>query len=277
MKRSLLNYQVFRVVYSMRRLITCAVFFLLFFEGGRAHTFVVVKQAGTLGTLLTQVQQDTCTALAIKGKLNSADIRVLRRMAGYGTEGRPGRLAVLDLHKARFVKDSEPFMVLDASECRLAGTAIPDRYIANISSASPDLRNGNDQAFFLYKPKFLLGYSRDEAVTEHTIPSVDFDYNAYSPWLVNRESDGDFRFAMGITDAQWQKMEEYGVTSFKGHQIMRENGHYMLYVCLQKDIFPADMFYGCSSLQEIVLPRKVKMNFSVMDEPARYRIIRMGK
>ena len=107
-------------------------------------------------------------------------------MAGYGTEGRPGRLAVLDLHKARFVKDSEPFMVLDASECRLAGTAIPDRYIANISSASPDLRNGNDQAFFLYKPKFLLGYSRDEAVTEHTMPSVDFDYNAYSPWLVNR-------------------------------------------------------------------------------------------
>ena len=37
------------------------------------------------------------------------------------------------------------------------------------------------------------------------------------------------------------------------------------------------MFYGCSSLQEIVLPRKVKMNFSVMDETARYRIIRMGK
>ena len=72
-----------------------------------AVTTVKVKQAGTLGTLLTQVQQDTCTALAIKGKLNSADIRVLRRMAGYGTEGRPGRLAVLDLHKARFVKDSE--------------------------------------------------------------------------------------------------------------------------------------------------------------------------
>ena len=71
MKRSLLNYQVFRVVYSMRRLIACAVFFLIFFEGGRAHSFVVVKQAGTLGTLLTQVQQDTCTALAIKGKLNS--------------------------------------------------------------------------------------------------------------------------------------------------------------------------------------------------------------
>ena len=87
MKRSLLNYQVFRVVYSMRRLITCAVFFLLFFEGGRAHTFVVVKQAGTLGTLLTQVQQDTCTALAIKGKLNSDDIRILRRMAGYKEDG----------------------------------------------------------------------------------------------------------------------------------------------------------------------------------------------
>ncbi|MGN1256764.1 MAG: hypothetical protein ACI4UA_06350, partial [Bacteroidaceae bacterium] len=187
-----------------------------------AQTFVVVKQAGTLGILLTQAQQDTCTSLAIKGKLNSADIRILRRMAGYGTEGQPGRLAVLDLHKARFVKDSEPFMVLDASECRLAGTAIPNRYIANISSASPELRNGNDRAFFLYKPKFLLGYSRGEAVTEHTIPSVDFDRNAYAPWLVNRESDGDFRFAMGITDTQWREMEKYGVTSFKGHRIVRE-------------------------------------------------------
>ena len=36
-----------------------------------AMTTVRMKQAGTLGTLLTQVQQDTCTALAIKGKLNS--------------------------------------------------------------------------------------------------------------------------------------------------------------------------------------------------------------
>ncbi|MDY5328094.1 MAG: hypothetical protein SPG95_03735, partial [Bacteroidaceae bacterium] len=74
MKRSLLNYQVFRVVVIIRRLLKSWGFLLLFFEGGRAHTFVVVKQAGTLGTLLTQVQQDTCTALAIKGKLNSADI-----------------------------------------------------------------------------------------------------------------------------------------------------------------------------------------------------------
>lgn len=242
-----------------------------------AQTTVSVSKPGNLSKVLTSAQIDTCTHLVIKGKLNSADIRVLRQMAGYGTEGKPGRLAVLDLHKARFVKDSEPFMVLDASECRLAGTAIPDRYIANISSASPELRNGNDRAFFLYKPKFMLGYSRGEAVTEHTMPSVDFDHNAYAPWLVNRESDGDFRFAMGITDSQWREMEEYGVTSFKGHRIVRETGHYMLHVCLLKDTFPADMFYGCSSLQLLVLPRKVKMDFSVMDETARYRTERMSK
>ena len=97
-----------------------------------AQAIVSVTKPGNLSKVLTSAQRDTCTQLIVKGKLNSADIRVLRRMAGYGTEGRPGRLAVLDLHKARFVKDSEPFMVLDASECRLAGTAIPDRNIPNV-------------------------------------------------------------------------------------------------------------------------------------------------
>ncbi|MGN0234041.1 MAG: hypothetical protein ACI4B5_06445, partial [Bacteroidaceae bacterium] len=55
--------------------------------GAFAMTKVITKKAGMLGTLLTQAQQDTCTALAIKGKLNSADIRVLRQMAGYKEDG----------------------------------------------------------------------------------------------------------------------------------------------------------------------------------------------
>ena len=64
-----------------------------------AMTTVRIKQAGTLGTLLTPEQLDTCTALAIWGKLNSADIKVLRRMAG--GDGGDGHLGLLDLSKAK--------------------------------------------------------------------------------------------------------------------------------------------------------------------------------
>ena len=47
-----------------------------------AQTTVHVKKAGTLETVLSASQQDTCRHLIVKGKLNSADLQVLRRMAG---------------------------------------------------------------------------------------------------------------------------------------------------------------------------------------------------
>lgn len=261
----------------LKRAFTCYVAALCFFLGLHAQTVVCVARAGELSSVLFAEQLDTCTSLTIQGKLNSADIKVLRRMAGCGTDGRMGQLSVLDLREAKFVNDKEPFMSLDAAECMLAGTAIPDRYIENSSSASSALRNGNDRGIFLYKPKFLLGYSRDEAVTERTVPSVEYDRESYAPLMVDKESDGDYRFALGITDAQWREMEEYGVTSFKGHRIVRENGRFIFRSYLVKSTFLADMFYGCTSLRVLVLPRKMKMDFSVMDETAHYRIVRMNR
>ena len=47
-----------------------------------AQTTVRVKKAGTLETVLGASRQDTCRHLIVKGKLNSADLQVLRRMAG---------------------------------------------------------------------------------------------------------------------------------------------------------------------------------------------------
>lgn len=47
-----------------------------------------VIEPGTLSSLLTQAQQDTCQYLVVSGKLNSADIKVLRKMAGAESSGR---------------------------------------------------------------------------------------------------------------------------------------------------------------------------------------------
>ena len=51
------------------------------------ETYVEVKIPGSLSTLLTDAQKDTCRSLVVSGKLNSADIRTLRQMGGYGDGG----------------------------------------------------------------------------------------------------------------------------------------------------------------------------------------------
>ncbi len=251
--------------------------FLFLFVGSLcAQTEVHVKKAGTLSSLLTREQQDTCTSLVIKGKLNSSDFRLLRSMAGYcESKGKgEGKLTYLDLTDARIVKDKNPFMSLDAAECGLAGTALPDRYFPNVTSAPSELWNG-ERSIFQYKPKFFLGYSRKDAVTERTAPAVEYDCKAYAPLMVDKESEGDFRFALGITDALWHEMNvTYRVTSFKGHRITRTEGNrYVLHAHLLKNVFSADMFYGCKHLREVVLPCRMKQNLSVMDDTACYRIV----
>ena len=65
-----------------------------------AQTLVKLKKPGTLEQILSQEQKDTCSFIVIEGKINSADIKVLRRMAGYKEEGfNTGQLEVLDLRK----------------------------------------------------------------------------------------------------------------------------------------------------------------------------------
>ena len=48
-----------------------------------AKTIIHNPNAGGLNQFLSQVQIDTCTEVILTGELNSADIRLLRRMAGY--------------------------------------------------------------------------------------------------------------------------------------------------------------------------------------------------
>ena len=74
---------------------------------------VKVEKPGTLSTLLTKAQQDTCKHLVVSGKLNSADIKVLRKMAG--ADGF-GNLQVLDLKDAKIIPCEEPYLIIRNAE-----------------------------------------------------------------------------------------------------------------------------------------------------------------
>ncbi|MDD7241533.1 MAG: hypothetical protein SOV28_05670, partial [Bacteroidaceae bacterium] len=125
-----------------------------------AVTTVKVKKAGTLGILLTQAQQDTCTSLAIKGKLNSDDIRILRRMAGYKEDGcSTGQLHTLNLAEAEFVTDKEPYMVLDAKEAMLAVVANPEFGIAPQFALGEPLQNNHVIHYERYQNREWRDYS----------------------------------------------------------------------------------------------------------------------
>ncbi len=78
--------------------------------GEEKETTIVLKTPGTLANMLSDEEKGSITHLHIEGKLNSNDVRVLRRMAGatddtanWTWEG--GMLTHLDLQNASFVTD----------------------------------------------------------------------------------------------------------------------------------------------------------------------------
>jgi hypothetical protein len=78
---------------------------------------VTLKKAGTLGEMLSDEKKETITKLIVKGPINSADIRLLRRMAGANDEitftgWRGGSLIKLDLSEAEIVKDNHPYATI---------------------------------------------------------------------------------------------------------------------------------------------------------------------
>ena len=91
-----------------------------------SQTKVELSTPGTLSALLTDAQKDTCKSLVVTGKLNSADIRTLRQMAGYGDDG--GKLENLDLRNAGFVSDDSPYQTLDAENDCVVATFMSTRY-----------------------------------------------------------------------------------------------------------------------------------------------------
>ena len=194
---------------------------------------VELKKAGTLADLLTEDEKMNLTALTIKGPVNSADIRLLRKMAGAVEElsfdtWRGGALRELDLSKATIVDDDEAYYTRKATGKRF-------RTFQNIDSHG-DVFNQRKYTF-------------------------DFESMTESDWK-------EFKHVMGerYEDMYYSRTED---NKYWANYTCTKNviGKYMFSDCtsLHGIILPEKTtkidtyaFMGCECLQQIRLPKSTK-------------------
>lgn len=243
-------------------------FMILFCQFMNAQTLVKIKKPGTLEQVLSQEQKDTCSFIVIEGKINSADIKVLRQMAGYSEDSsNTGKLFAIDLRNAKFVTDKNPFMVLDAKNEKIAGTALPSkiRWWNSAYASGPietklislTATSGSRAQYRIlgYMPFFFVNYNKGHAVKirRHIMYNVD---RGWGPTEI-RESVGDFRFKDGITETQWKEMKDYELNKFIGHKIIKKDRDFFMEVSLKKGKFTHDTFYKCPNLRYVFLPKDI--------------------
>ena len=224
-----------------------------------------------MASTLTQEQRDTCTMLAIEGKLNSADIKVLRQMACR-------RLALLDPSKARIVTSKEPYMVLDAQNEYMVCAAYADQVqkFSNGMFSDPVCR------IMKYGAAYVLNYQSDEKFTvvhsaairlmDNNIqpePGAKYARDTYPQMLASQD---EFVFRKGLSDEDWEKLRHARKTKFARHELRKEGERYRLYCSTKKGVFSGDFFYKCPSIKSVILPRDKFLDKSVVecDSPTRY-------
>ena len=196
---------------------------------------VKVTKPGTLSTLLTKVQQDTCQHLVVSGKLNSADIKVLRKMAG--ANGR-GSLRTLNLNDATIVSSEEPYLTIRNAE----ETIIP---WVSVEMGTK-----------------WISYSEFDPI----VALRDASYVLLGNY---KKLDAE---ATEMNVSQWKKVKRQ-TTNTKGHRAERDkDGHYTYIAHTHKKLFSKDMFYLCPNLQLVILPSKGNLydGVAIVDDPIRY-------
>lgn len=199
-------------------------------------TVVHVAKPGTLSTLLTPMQQDTCTSLCLSGRLNSADIRTLRKMAGY--EASKGQLKFLDMQHVRLEKDEEPYL-----EISNAGKML------QVMDTISKYRTDNLTSF--------------EERTD--FQSEAYRGNKYQNRLRSAEQTEYFLALMSAKEpVNTELLKKRKLMDFKGHRI-EENEDKVKYIAtMYKNTFCYDFFYGCTQLRIVILPLACKLNRKVV-------------
>ena len=218
---------------------------------------VKVNAPGTLSKLLTEQQQDTCRHLIVSGKINSEDIRVLRRMAG--ADGR-GQLCLLDLTNVKFASSDTPYLVVHNAEEKIiphiseSRIDYSDRIYglngANLTSVEKQIMNDQGR----YAPGFSKGAVR----------RVSF--------ILNNQKDYWTAEFLEQYKPVWKRLVIFRL-DVKGHSVSYKNGHYTYYAFTRKRLFCEDMFYACPHLRLVILPPKGKVNnkVSVRRDPIQYK------
>ena len=196
---------------------------------------VNVTKPGTLSTLLTEAQKDTCQYLVISGKLNSADIKVLRRMAG--ADGH-GKLQYLDLRDVKIVSSEEPYLTIQNAEETIVPWVSAERGSRWLSYSE------FDPIVVLRKACYVLLRNDKKLDAETTAMNV----------------------------SQWKKVK-LQTTDAKGHRVEKsKDGHYNYIAMTHKKMVCVDMFYLCPNLRLVILPIKGSLNeeVAIADDPIRY-------
>ena len=212
---------------------------------------VNVERPGSLQELLTETQQDTCSFLIVSGKLNSADIKVLRRMAG--ADGR-GRLCGLNLLDARIVSSKEPYLIIRRAEKSVV-PRVSTEFVMPLSAFSGG------------------GPTMEEIEHAYSGGSLAKEISHVNFILPNKISQPAEERFISENMSQWKKLRRQKLNA-KGHRFSRDkDGHYTYSAFSHKDMFCEDMFYQCPNLQYVILPHKGKIYDRIVidGDPIRYK------
>lgn len=203
---------------------------------------VKVTKPGTLSTLLTETQQNTCKYLVVSGKLNSADIKVLRKMAG--ANGR-GKLTILNLMNATIVSSETPYLTIrNAEEKILAGKSYEHYEPTSIYF-------GHDARAHFSDIEYALAETKYHPVSPLVVITDEANY------VLLGEAYGELDAKTKTQNlAQWKSIKRQKLNG-KGHRISQdEEEHYTYYAFTSKKLFCMDMFYRCPNMKLVILPRK---------------------
>ena len=254
---------------------SCVTFILLAFmslcQNVCAQTCVHTKKQGTLSALLSQEQKDTVRHLEIHGKLNSDDLILLRRMAGYKETGHStGKLETLDLRNAKFVKDDNPYQVLDTRAEHIVAYAVSQRWNTTYAGPEWSISTGSLEA-----GTAKVGSLHDD-VAYYEPMYVIFGKSFPDSLVLNRENTVDF--SQTLTETEVRRLRGKNLKDIRGHILSDTDGRYSLVCSLQKNTFCYDMFYGCVQLKAVALPYRCKINNQIAfeNDNIRYYIFSNG-
>lgn len=226
-------------------------------SSAEGKTTVHNPNAGGLCKVLSQEQFDTCTEIVLTGKLNSADIQLLRRMAGFRAhkDDKTGRLTYLDLSGARIISDKHPYLTVDAEDAHLY---LYQKVVSTNPTAdyfgTPTVRsNGRAEGHDVTTSAVVLGsywdYKKNFAVlnieNEEDINKVKC-YSSYK-----------------VTDNKKSGIQFQSMRHIKGHHLKKVDGQWQWCSHLRKDRFSFDMFYGCPNLKVVIFPNSDKRDSQV--------------
>ena len=98
-------------------------------HGEQLKDTITVREPGKLATLIRDSTYHRITKLKVKGKINSTDLQVIRRIAGRGQDGKSQRsmLQELDLTEAEIVEGGEPYLIDGVRRLTTTKHEVPER------------------------------------------------------------------------------------------------------------------------------------------------------